>query len=132
MADRKKGSAPRLGSATAAYKRELNKLFNQGTTGRQKAVREIRDATSHTTLVKALDIFIKEYDVPDDMELLLRFLDHPSDPLLAKVLVVIETFIDTGKILPKKALYIQKLKGLEFSSFDPRVQSKAIRLAGRL
>lgn len=132
MADRKKGHQPRLKSATAAYKRKLDSLFDQGTTGRQKAVRDIRDATSQAALVKAIDDFIETYDLPDDMPLLLRFLDHPSDPLLAKVLAQIEAFVDTGKVLPKKALFVQKLKGLEFSSFDPRVQAKAIRLAAQL
>ena len=41
-------------------------------------------------------------------------------------------YVDSGQVLPRKGVFLERLKGLEFSSFDPRVQAKAVRLAGRL
>lgn len=131
MADRKRG-APRVESATAAYKRKLNKLFDEKASGRQKELLDIKNASSQAALVKAIDAYMAAHDVPDDMDILLRFLEHPKDALLAKVLEHIEAFVDSGKVLPRKALYKTKLQGLEFTSFDPHVQIRSTRIAGKL
>ena len=146
---RGRGRAPRVESATAAYKRKLDAFFDEGVvpehlkdklggagskapTGRQKIIREIRGAKSQRDLERAVDRLLGEFGMPDDMEILLRVLEHSKDPILLDALNVIEAYVDTGQVLPRKGLFVERLKGLEFSSFDPRVQAKAVRLAGRL
>ena len=144
-----KGRGPRVDSASAAYKRKLSAFFDRGVipehlkdklphgesegpSERQKLIRAIRDAKDARTLEKAVDGLDKEYGLPNDPEILLRVLEHANDGILFKALVLIEAHVDTGLPLPRKKLFVQRIKGLEFSSFDPRVQRKAIGLASRL
>ena len=143
------GKAPRVESATAAYKRKLDAFFDEGVvpehlkeklgasasagpTGRQKIIREIRGSKDRRALEKAVDQLQSEYGMSDDMEILLRVLEHSKDAILLEALGKIEAYLETGQVLPRKGVFVERLKGLEFSSFDPRVQAKAVRLAGRL
>ena len=107
MSDRKRRNAPRVESATAAYKRQLNAFFDKGVvpdsikgklqgeapeaTGRQKALRAIREASSQAKLVKAIDAFMKDYEVPDDMDICIRKPD-------ANTVLVLNTGTTTGTL----------------------------------
>lgn len=141
--------APKLETATAQYKQKLNAFFDRGVvpdhlkdklpegdkkgpSERQLLLRKIRQAKTNQELVKAVDKLLDKYGLPEDPEIWLRTLEHPSDRVLAGTLELLEAFLDSGQVLKRKGLFIERLKGLEFVSFDPRVQSKAIRLAGRL
>ena len=140
---------PKLETATAQYKQKLNAFFdrgvvpdhlkdklpegeNKGPSERQVLLRKIRQAKTNQELVKAVDKLVGKYGLPEDPEIWLRALEHPSDQVLASTLELLEAFLDSGQVLKRKGLFAERLKGLEFVSFDPRVQSKAIRLAGRL
>jgi hypothetical protein len=141
-----KGRPARVESATAAYKRSLNAYFDRGvvpdsikdklgpgsTEGspRQKALRAIRDAGSQRALEKAVDDLFNEFGLPDDdMDILLRVLEHSKDPVLKAALDKVEAFVESGLPVPRKARFISRLKGIEVSSFDPFVQGQAGRLA---
>ena len=142
------GSSPRVESATKAYKRKLDAFFDEGVvpehlkeklgasaegpSERQLLLRAIRQAESGKPLTKAIDAFLAEHEMFDDMELLLRVLEHPKDPVLAQALDRIEAYLESGQAVPRKNLFRRRLEGLEFCSFDPRVQRKAQVLAGRL
>ncbi|MGB0647213.1 MAG: hypothetical protein ACPGQS_08550, partial [Bradymonadia bacterium] len=147
--DRPKGRGPKLETATAQYKQKLDAFFDRGVvpehlkgklpTGdgegpseRQQLLRKVRDAKESRGLMKALDKLIEKYGLPDDPEIWLRALEHTSDKVLMEVLTQLEAYLDSGRVLKRTAVFIQRLQGLEFVSFDPRVQSKAIRLAARL
>lgn len=144
-----RGRTPRVETATAAYKRTLDAFFDKGVvpghlkdklpageTGgpseRTLLVRAIRDAPSGRKLNAAVDALREKYGLPEEMEILLRVLEHPQDPVLFEALQLIEAHVESGKQVPKKANFVQRLRGLEFSSFDPRVQRKAVSLATRL
>jgi hypothetical protein len=144
-----KGRPARVESASAAYKQKLNAFFDRGVipdhlkdkvpqgesegpSERQKFIRAIRDAKNARALETAVDALDKEYGLPNDPEVLLRVLEHSDDGILFKAVSLIEAHVETGMPLPRKKLFVQRLKGLEFSSFDPRVQRKAIGLASRL
>lgn len=146
--ERPRGNAPRVESATAAYKRTLDAFFDQGVvpehlkgklpagesegpSERQRLIRQIREATGKD-FVQAVDELRAKFGLPDDMEILLRVLEHPKDPVLLEALEKIEAYIESGQLVPKKKNFVERLKGLEFSSFDPRVQRKAVALASRL
>ena len=145
----RKAKGPSLDTATAQYKRKLDAFFDRGVvpdhlkdklpenesggpSERQTLLRKIRQAKTNQELTKALDGLIKKYSLPEDPEIWLRALEHPSDSVLALALDALEAHLDSGQLLKRKAVFVERLKGLEFVSFDPRVQSKAIRLAGRL
>lgn len=151
MADRKRGREPRTTTATKDYKRSLDAFFDKGVVPehirarmeevgidpdagpdeRTKALRAVRAAPSGPKLVKAIDALRKEFGLPDDLELLLRVLEHPKDDVLREALALIEPHVDLGTPLPKKRVFIQRLRGLEFSSFDPRVQRRAVEIADK-
>ena len=139
----------RVESATAAYKRKLDAFFDQGVvpehlkdklpagesegpSERQKHIRAIRSSKTGRALEKAVDALRKDFGLPDDMEILLRVLEHSKDPVLLDAITRIEAYIETGQQVPKKKLFAQRLAGLEYSSFDPRVQRKAVALARKL
>jgi hypothetical protein len=148
------GRAPRLESATAAYKRELEKIFKEGGglpahlkeklgepaeaqgdkpgNERQQRLRAVRQAPSGPDLVKALDELRKHHGLPDDLEILLRALEHPKDEVLREALALVEPHVENGDKLPNKKVFVERLKGLEFTSFDPTVQRKAAALVARL
>ncbi len=141
---------PRVDSATAAYKRKLNAFFDRGVvpesikdklgkdvsqapSPRQVLVRAIRDANTQRALEKAVDQFVAEFGLPDDdMELMLRVLEHSKDSVLVDALAKVEAFLETGMPLPRKPRFLSRLRTIEAASFDPRVQAKAGRLASQL
>lgn len=143
-----KPSAARVESATAAYKKKLDAYFDEGVvpehikdklipsgdgpSERQELIRAIRQAESGRPLVKAVDAYLEKYELFEDMALLLRVLEHPKDPVLLAAIEQIEAYVESGQAVPKKDLYRRKLEGLEFSSFDPRVQRRSQVLAGKL
>lgn len=105
--DRRKPSR-REESATASYKRDLDKLFQSG--GKipdrfkgladrlapeegsdeailRDAVQALRDADGFRAFVTAVNEFVKEgHRLPGDEDLLLRFLDHPSERVVQMAL----------------------------------------------
>lgn len=147
--EKRAGRTPQIESATASYKRQLDAFFDKGVVPahlkdklpdsaakgpneRQVLLREIRDSAGGKALEKSLDSFLGQYDLPNEPAFWLRALEHSKDAILSRVLVAIAEYLDTGMPLPRKGRFIARLKGLEFSSFDPRVQSKSIALANRL
>jgi hypothetical protein len=144
------GRAPRVDSATATYKRQLDAFFDKGVvpghlkdrlpagaqgegpSERTVLLRAVRTAESGKALTQAIDALHAKFGLPDEMEVLLRVLEHPKDAILRDALDLIETYVDSGQQVPKKKNFVQRLKGLEFSSFDPRVQAKAVALADKL
>lgn len=153
--ERPAGPKPRVESATKAYRRQLDRLFAEGGlpehlkdrlpapeaeeaapagkgSDRLKRVRAVRQAPSGPELVKAIDALRKDYGLPDDLEILLRVLEHPSDAVLLEALALIEQHVEMGDPLPHRKTFVERLKGLELTSFDPRVQRKAATLAARL
>ena len=103
-----RGAPARVATATAQYKRQLDALFDRGevpdhlkdklpapdATGgdpeskeRVRLTRAVRQAPSGPELVKALDALREKLGaVPEDLELVLRFLEHPKDAVLAEAL----------------------------------------------
>ncbi len=143
------GRQPRLETATAAYKRKLNAVFDGGElpahlkaklgdgagqpTRRQELMRELKSAPSGRKLHKAIDKLREEFGLPeDDMEVLLKCLEHTNDDVLFEALGYVDAYLESGQALPRKTLFKSKIDGLQYSSFDPRVQRLAMRLAGAL
>ncbi|MEZ4468607.1 MAG: hypothetical protein R3F60_28060 [bacterium] len=147
--ERPRAATPRVETATAAYKRQLDALFDGsaalpahlkeklgdapvGEAGeRQKKLRAVM-AASGGELVKALDAFLADHAMPDDLDFVERALAHPKDAVLLAALGVLEAHVGAGKVVPRKALLRSRLEEVELSSFDPRVQQKAAALAARL
>jgi len=148
--DRKgSGRSPRVESATAAYKKTLDAFFDKGVvpdhlkgklpagtsegpSERQTLIRTVRESKGGKELEKALDQLIEQFGLPDDPDVWLQALAHPKDAVLKDTLGKIEEYVNSGQLLPRQTRFIERLKGLEFSSFDPRVQMKAVSLATRL
>lgn len=148
------GHTPRVESATRNYKRKLDALFDKGempefmkekmeaagldpnagaSNPRLLAVRAVRNAKSGKELKKALKALRDEFGLPeDDLEVLVRCLELDDDAVLLEALTHIEKHVEMGNALPNKKAAAERIRGLEFTSFDPRVQARAARLAGRL
>jgi len=146
------GRAPRVESATASYKRTLDAFFDKGVVPdhlkdklpdpdesqdpeaveRVKLIRAVRAAESGPPLVKAIDALRERFGLPDDLEILLRVLEHPEDPVLFEALGLIAPHVEAAERLPSKRRFVERLKGLELTSFDPRVQRKAATLVAKL
>ncbi len=149
------GAAPRVATATARYRRQLDALFDRGEVPahlkdklpapepdgdpaareRVRWTRAVRTAASGPALVSALDALrAATGGVPEDLELVLRFLEHPSDTVLAEALARVESALDNALPLPKAArkLWVTRLEGVAVTSFDPRVQARASALAARM
>lgn len=147
--------SPRVATATAQYKRQLDALFDRGEVPahlrdklpapeapsdpaareRVRLTRAVRTGASGPTLVSALDALrAATGSVPEDLELVLRFLEHPSDAVLQEALARVEHALDEGLPFPKTArkTWVTRLEGVAVTSFDPRVQSRAAALAARM
>ena len=131
---------PRLETATANYKRQLDAYRgvvpdglklpagkDEAPNERQQKLRAIRDAGRK---LKALDAFLGDFEILMNPTVWLMALEH-SKTMFSLSPSKIEEYLGTGHPLPRKR-FIERLKGLEFASFDPRVQSKAVALANQL
>ncbi len=151
-----RGAPARVATATAQYKRQLDALFDRGEVPehlkdklpapeaaggdpeakeRVRLTRAVRQAPSGPELVKALDALREKLGaVPEDLELVLRFLEHPKDAVLAEALTHIEHAVEMGNPLPKtaKKTFVTRLDGIAVTSFDPRVQARAAALVSKL
>ena len=144
-----RGAARATETATASYKRQLDKFFDKGvvpahlkdrladtpTTGageRQVLMRAVFAADAGKPLVKALNAFLAKHALPEDPKFLLLALDHPKDDVILEALTQLDAYAQTGQAIPRKPVLKAKLEELEFSSFDPRVQRTAIALASRI
>lgn len=155
-----RGAPARVATATAQYKRQLDALFERGevpahlkdklpapeaasadatadspSKERVRLTRAVRQAPSGPELIRALDALRESLGaVPEDLELVLRYLEHPRDAILAEALTHIEKAVELGNPLPKTArkTFLERLKGVALTSFDPRVQARAETLVSRL
>ena len=151
-----RGAPARVATATAQYKRQLDALFDRGevpdhlkdklpapdaaggdpeSKERVRLTRAVRQAPSGPELVKALDALREKLGaVPEDLELVLRFLEHPKDAVLAEALGHIEHAVALGNPLPKtsRKTFVTRLDGITVTSFDPRVQARAAALVAKL
>lgn len=156
-----RGAPARVATATAQYKRQLDALFSRGevpehlkdklpapaaadgdpegpgaaSKERVRLTRAVRQAPSGPELIKALDALRENLGaVPEDLELVLRYLEHPRDAVLAEALTHVEKAVELGNPLPKTArkTFVERLKGISLTSFDPRVQARAEALVSRL
>ena len=124
--ERPKGKGPKLETATVQTRsstrfltggvvpehlRKLPTGDGEGPSERQQLLRKIRDAKESRGLMKALDKLIEKYDLPEDPEIWLRALEHTSDKVLMEVLVQLEAYLDSGRVLKRTAVFIQRLKG---------------------
>lgn len=146
----RRGTGRGAASASAAYKRQLDRFFDKGELPahlkdklgeqpmgeageRQRLMRAVFAASGGRPLVKALDAFLAEHAMPEeDPKFLLLALEHPKDAVILEALTALDAWAESGQAIPRKTLLKSKLEELEFSSFDPRVQRAAVRLAARL
>lgn len=145
-----RGRAPRVESATATYRRQLDAFFDRGVvpeglksrlpkgeatepSGRQKLVRQIRDAQDLQVLGRAIDALLKEYGMPEaDPELWLQMLQHSDEGVLSQLVTTIEQYVQSGQQLPRKPRFASGLRAIEARCLDTDLQERARRLAMRL
>lgn len=92
--------------------------------------RDVLEADSGPDLVRALDALRAQVGgVPDNLYLLLRFLEHPDDAVLLEALRQVER-VATAGLVPSsmRRTLVTRIDGIAASSFDPRVQALAERL----
>lgn len=132
------------------YKSELDRLFDAGkasghvahvmrkatesapgvgaeASARAELVRRCRTAETHAELVAATDELLETGNLPDEVELLLRVVDHPREAVVADALQRIERLI-RRKPLKRKAAFVQRLYGLEQTAEDPGLRDLVNRL----
>ena len=117
-------TGPRLETATANYKRQLDAFFDRGVVPdglkgklpagkdeapneRQQKLRAIRDAKGGRKLEKALDAFLGDFEMPDEPDIWLMALEHSKDHVLAVAREKIEEYLGTGHPLPRKQRFIE-------------------------
>ncbi len=137
------------------YKSELNRLFDMGKAsghvshvmrkakdtapgeegdgggGRAELVRRCRMAEDAGELVAAVDALLETGPLPDDVELLLRVVDHPKEAVKLDALERIERLI-RRKPLKRKAAFVQRLYGLEHEAEDRALRDVVNRLIEEL
>lgn len=129
-------------SASASYKRDLDKLFDSGGEVPERfkdvlsglapeegseqaewveAVRELREIESFRDFARAATRFRRAgHALPDDEDLLIRLLDHPSESIVHDVLehlVGLHERRTLKRITPIKS----RLSTIEMMSDDPRI-----------
>ena len=96
-----------------------------------KLLAKIRDAVSRDDVTAAVDILLKDRELPEDMEILSRVLEHRSPSLQLDAMERIDTLLDTTK--PKRArAMIGQLKMIRDLGDDVEMADLATRLLDRL
>ncbi|MEM1347916.1 MAG: hypothetical protein AAGI01_05110 [Myxococcota bacterium] len=129
-------------SASASYKRDLDKLFDSGGEVPERfkevlsglepeegseeaawleAVRELREVESFRDFARAATKFRRAgHALPDDEVLLVRLLDHPSEVILHDVLAHLVDLHDR-RTLKRPAPIKSRLSTIEALSEDPKI-----------
>lgn len=99
---------------------------------RQKRLREIREAAGDAKVAALIDAFAREFgELPDDVEVLTQALVHHDDEVKAGALRRISAHLD-GHVLERKALLLERAKGLAVNSDDVEVLNLAREVKRKL
>jgi hypothetical protein len=96
-----------------------------------KLLAKIRDATGRDDVTTAVDVWLKDDELPDDMEILARVLEHRDPSQQLDAMNRIDALLDTTK--PKRArAMIGQLKMIRDLGDDPEMADLATKLLDRL
>jgi len=134
-------------TAYTRYKQNLERVFAGGElsdalrerldpTGKGKekdvVLKKIREAEDPKSFAAAVDELIARFELPDDLYLLDRILEHPRTEVVLKAMAHLNALVDEGKVeKPPKSLPL-RLASLELNAEDGEVQDQARALKARL
>jgi hypothetical protein len=120
IADRVAVKAPAVAAAAGVPSKSTLKMFAR-----------IRDAVGRDDVTSAVDDFLKEGELPEDMEILARVLEHRDPSMQLDAMERMDKLLETTK--PKRArAMIGQLKMIRDLGDDPEMADLATKLLDRL
>ena len=96
-----------------------------------KLLATIRDAVSRDDVTAAVDTLLKDHELPEDMEILARILEHRDPSLQLDAMERINSLLDTTKPKRSRAM-IGQLKMIRDLGDEPEMVDLATKLLERL
>lgn len=97
---------------------------------RIRLLMRIRDAGDRDELVKSVDALLRHYDLPDEADVLMRVLEHPSQDLQLRAMQRLEA-LPSGQSPRRSRALTGQLRMIRDLSDDPELSELAIRLLAR-
>ncbi len=101
-------------------------------TSRFKLIREIIDSSSIDSLVPAIDELVKNFGLPNDWDVLVRFLEHPDESLVSKAITRMIEILATKEKVSRKASLKERLRGIGQTATEMDLRQKAEELESLL
>ncbi len=106
------------------------KKDNQGES-RIKMLRKIRDAGDRDEVTKVADAYIKQFDLPDDIDVLPRLLEHRDPEVQRQTMERMDTLLDESQPKRTRAI-VGQLKMIRDFADDQEMMELANKLIDRL
>ena len=139
------------GRSQKSYRAALDRLFDSGKIAelvdhkdppssepvaekgesRIKMMRKIRDATDRDELTRTVDAYLKKWELPEDMEILPRVLEHRDDRIQLEAMERIDALLETQQPRRKRAM-VGQLKMIRDFADEQEMIELAKKLIERL
>lgn len=99
---------------------------------RLKLIREVVDASDSASLVASLDALVESFGLPDDLEVLMRVLEHPDENLMLQAVGRIAELRTGAKRIPRRASSKERLRSIGQTASSGELRRAAVELEALL
>ncbi len=129
---RGEGAQRRSRAASSMYRRRIDeKLFGKrGDAGRHRREERLREAHGSPNFVRTFREYVKDFGMPNDVQLLIRLLDLNEDRDVLKVIDAIGSAVEAAP--EHRSLIRKRLQNLEMTTGSDALADAAADLLGRI
>ena len=99
---------------------------------RLRLIRAVVDASDSESLIASLDDLVEAFGLPDDLEVLMRVLEHPSEDLILQSLTKIAELREGAKRIPRRASSKERLRSIGQTAASGELRRAALELEALL
>ncbi|MBW2703963.1 MAG: hypothetical protein JRF33_24345 [Deltaproteobacteria bacterium] len=99
---------------------------------RLKFIRAVVDAADTESLINSLDALVADFGLPDDLEVLMRVLEHTDEALILRAVAKIDELRQGAKRIPRKASSKERLRFIGQTAASGELRKVATALEEQL
>jgi hypothetical protein len=103
-------------------------LSRQPTSSRLKLLRTVIDAEDSAVLISTIDELVERFGIPDDLAVLIRFLEHPDEKIVLRAVIKIKELLPGATKIPRKFTLKERLRTINQTASVARLRDMAAEL----